>query len=118
MKLIPRRLKLSRINPKKFDKKWKELQKFCGNKDTWPIAIMSADKLLDVALNKRKFKGKSMGERLVSAQNHLTNNDGIWSAHNFAKKISAETVQKLKESEVKKTLFEFRQALRDLGALK
>lgn len=117
MKLIPRRLKLTRIKPKKFKASWAELQKFCKNKETWPVAILNADKLLDEALIKRKFKGKTMGERLVSAQNHLSNNDGVWSAHNYSKKIASETITKLKESDVKKSLVDFRQALRDLGAL-
>ncbi|MCA9344697.1 hypothetical protein KC946_02580 [Candidatus Saccharibacteria bacterium] len=118
MKLIPRRLKLTRIKPKKFKTKWDDVQKFCKNKETWPVAIMNADKLLDEALIKRKFKGKTMGERLVSAQNHLTNNDGVWSAHNYSKKIASEAITKFKESDVKKSLVDFRQALRDLGALK
>lgn len=117
MKLIPRRLKLTKVKPKKFKAKWDDLQKYCRNKETWPVAIMNADKLLDEALVKRKFKGRTMGERLVSAQNHLSNNDGVWSAHNFSKKIASESITKLKESEVKKSLVEFRQGLRDLGAL-
>lgn len=118
MKLLPRKIQIIKINPKKYKKKWDELQKYCANRDTWPLAIMNADKLLDQALKKKKFKGKSTGERLVSAQNHLTNNDGIWNAHNFSKKLASDTVSKLKETEVKKSLIEFRQALRDLGALK
>jgi hypothetical protein len=113
MKLLPRR----KIKPAKFKERWKELQKLCGSKDTWTLAVINADKLLDEALKKKHFKGKSMGERLVEAQRQLTDNDAVWFAHNLAKKLLNETAGKLKESDVKKSLIGFRQALRDLGAL-
>lgn len=113
MRLLPRR----KIKPAKFKEQWKELQKFCKSKETWPLAIINADKLLDEALKKKRLKGKSMGERLVDAQKLFTDNDSVWFAHNLAKKIMAETAGKLKENEVKKSLVGFRQALRDLGAL-
>ncbi len=111
---IPRR---NRIKPAKFKEQWKELQKFCKSKDTWPLAIINADKLLDEALKKKRLKGKSMGERLVEAQKLLTDNDAVWHAHNLAKKLLDETPSRLKETDVKKSLIGIRQALRDLGAL-
>lgn len=109
---VPKRLKQDN-----FAEKWRELQSFCKDKATWPEAIIAADKLLDRALRKRKFKGKSMGERLVSAQRIFTNNDTVWFAHNLYKKLNAEKDAKVKEADVKSALVGFRQALRDLGAL-
>ena len=109
---LPKRLK-----PEKFDQNWKELQQFCKDKTTWPKAIISADQLLDKALKKRKLKGKTVGERLVSAQRMLTDNDAVWFAHNLYKKVLADEDVKLKEDDVKSALVGFRQALRDLGAL-
>lgn len=108
----PRRLKAD-----KFMVEWKDLQLFCRDKSTWPTALLHADRLLDKALKKRKFKGKTMGERLVSAQRSLSNNDGIWFAHNLCKKVMANPRARLKEDDVKAALFAFRQALRDIGAL-
>lgn len=96
---------------------WREVQSFCKDKELWYKAIVDADKLLDRALKKRKFKGRSMGERLVSAQRSFSDNDGVWYAHNMAKKIVGDTGLKLKESDVKDTLVCFRRALRDIGAL-
>lgn len=112
IKRWPRKLKTD-----KFQGEWKDLQQFCRDKATWPEAIVEADRLLDKALKKRKFKGKSMGERIVSAQRKLSNNDQLWFAHNLAKKIIADPAIKLKETDVKTALVGFRQALRDLGAL-
>lgn len=109
---IPKRLKANY-----FVASWKELQGFCKEKHTWPQAIESADRLLDKALKKRKFKGKTMGERMVSAQRTFSDNDGAWFAHNLHKKVTADPTFKLKESDVKDALMGFRQALRDIGAL-
>ena len=113
MKILPRR----KLKPAKFKVRWTELQKFCSSKDTWALAVINADKLLDEALKKKRFKGKSMGERMVEAQKLLSDNDGVWFAHNLAKKLIDDSYGKLKETEVKKSLVGIRQALRDLGAL-
>ncbi len=110
-KRVPRKLKTNY-----FTFKWKELQQLCKDKQTWPQAIISADKLFDEALKKKHFKGKSMGERMVSAQRLLNNNDGVWYAHNLRKKLVDDANQVLKEADVKKALMGIRQALKDLGA--
>lgn len=112
IKKWPRRLK-----PGFYMNKWKTLQKLCKEKATWPEALSEADRLLDKALKKRKFKGKSMGERLVSAQRSFSNNDAVWFAHNVCKKVLADPDIRLKEDDVKAALVGFRQALRDIGAL-
>jgi hypothetical protein len=108
----PKQLKTDR-----FTASWQELQGLCKDKATWPEAITQADKLLDIALKKRKFKGKTMGSRLVAAQRLLSDNDDVWFAHNLAKKIIVNTEIALKESDVKDALVGFRQALKDIGAL-
>lgn len=110
---LPKRLKSDR-----FGEQWKRLQVLCKDKATWPQALTEADKLFDTALKKRKFKGKTMGERMVSAQRVLSDNDGIWFAHNLYKKVIAEEITRLKEADVKDALVAYRQALRDIGALK
>ena len=110
---IPKKLKADY-----FVTRWKELQSFCKDKTTWPQALADADKLLDRALKKRKFKGRSMGERMVAAQRTFTDNDAIWFAHNLAKKVHAKDPKfRLKESDVRSALVGYRQALRDIGAL-
>lgn len=109
---IPKRLKR-----KKFTFEWKKLQSYCRDPSTWADAIKTADKLLDQALKKRKFKGRSMGERMVSAQHKFSDNDSLWYAHNLCKKLKADADLKLNQDQVKDALVGFRQALRDLGAL-
>lgn len=101
-----------------FQEKWRELQKLLRNKDRWDVALIEADNLLDVALKKKHFRGGSMGERLVKAQRHFTENDSVWFAHKLRKQLEAEPEFKLKEKDLKAALIAIRQALKDLGALK
>ena len=112
LKKLPKRLKIDR-----FVNDWKDLQSFCKDRTTWPRALSDADKLLDNALKKRKFRGKSMGERLVSAQRSFTDNDGVWTAHNLSKKVLQGSIKSLREPDVKAALIAYRQALKDIGAL-
>lgn len=106
------------LNVEYFQMRWKELQKMCGDKKTWPLAIIDADKLVDEALKKSRIKGKTMGERLVTVQHELSDNDGIWFAHKLRNKLVHEQYTNLKEKDVRQALIGFRQALKDLGAMK
>lgn len=100
-----------------FQQQWVELQKMCRQKETWPSAVLDADKLLDEALKKRKLGGKNMGERLVKAQRIFTDNDSVWFGHKLRNRIESDPETKLKEGDVKEALIGIRQALKDLGAL-
>jgi hypothetical protein len=111
-------LRTRRLNVKKYTKRWQELQQYCASRKTWPQALSEADALLDKALKQRRFKGKTTGERLVSAQHKLTSNDSVWFSHKFCQKVQGVDVRTLKKKEMLIALAGFRQALRDLGALK
>ena len=100
-----------------FGRRWQETQGLCGNKDTWPLAVINADKLLDEALKRSKYKGKTMGERLVAAQHHLNANDEVWFGHKLRNKLVHEDFTKLKKRDVMSAMVGFRNALKDLGAL-
>jgi hypothetical protein len=100
-----------------YTERWRELQRNCADKKTWPLAIIDADNLLDKALRARKYKGKSTGERLVAAQHSLTANDSVWFGHKLRNKIVHEEMRKLRKQDVLEALSGFRQALKDLGAL-
>lgn len=109
-----------KLKVEEYTERWKELQKNCASRKTWPVAIEEADKLLDDVLKRRGYKGKTPGERLVSAQHDLTSNDTIWVGHKLCNKLKDEPVdvRTLKKKDMVVALSGFRQALRDLGALK
>lgn len=114
--LRPRR-RQKKLKVENFTQEWKELQKLCATRKTWPQAILQADELLDKALKQKRFRGKTTGERLVAAQHQLTSNEKVWYSHKYCKQVANVDVRTLKKQEVADVLIGFRQALRDLGAL-
>lgn len=114
--LIARKLP-KRLKAVHYTLKWRDIQKLCAVETNWPQAILLSDELLNEVLRKKQKSGKTMGERMVSAQKSFTSNDAIWKAHKLANHIRTSEPEKLKESDVKESLIAYRQALRDLGAL-
>jgi len=115
--IILRRRRPQTLDSKYYQNEWKVIEKKLPKKDLWALAIIDADKLLDHALKARRYKGKTMGERLVSAQHDLTDNGAIWFAHKLRNKLVHEETPKLTQRDVKNALLGLRGALKDLGAL-
>ncbi len=105
------------FDTEKYRLRWQEVQSLCAKSETWPLAVINADKLLDEALKQSRCKGKTMGERLVAAQRMLSDNDGVWFGHKLRNKIVHEEVPRLYQKDVQNALKGLRQALKDLGAL-
>jgi len=116
--IVKKTKKKSYNSPVNFQKRWSDVTKLCANKKTWPQAIIDADNLLDEALAAAKFKGKTVGEKLVAAQRELTDNEAVWFAHKYRVKIETIDGRKITKKDVMEALTGFRQALRDLGVLK
>ncbi len=101
-----------------FEREWDKIStKYNKGEDLWPQAIIDADKLVDEALKQLKYPGKTMGERLVSANRVFRDADGIWRAHKLRNKLVHEHGGKLKKNYVSSALRSFRKALKDLGAM-
>jgi hypothetical protein len=96
---------------------WLKIHHKSQVEQTWALAVLDADKLLDSALKKRGLKGATMGERLVSAKDLLSKRQMVWEAHKFRNQIAHEENVKVTESKVDSALHGFRIALKDLGAL-
>ena len=112
------RLRRRSLKPAKFQARWAEIRKMLANKDQWSEAIVAADKLLADALKKSHYKGKSTGERMVSAHDTFSDTDAVWFGHKLRNKLMGDTPPPLKEKDVKQALVGIGQALKDLGALK
>ncbi len=112
------RLTPKRLKTKRYVKRWQDLQAKCSDKTKWAEVLKEADELLDDAMRKRKIKGKTTGERMVSAQKIFTNNDSVWFGHKLYKKYQTNPDLPLTQEHMKKALLGLRQGLIDLGALK
>jgi hypothetical protein len=106
-----------RMNQQYFQQKWLELLARVKTPEGMMLAVIDADKLLDEALKKRHFRGKTMGERLVSAQRMISDNDAVWYAHKLRNRLVHEPNVRLKKKEAQTALAGFRQGLKDLGAI-
>jgi len=106
------------LNQQYFQDRWLELlARVKTSPEGMVLAVIDADKLLDDALKKSHFKGKTMGERLVSAQRSISDNDAVWYAHKLRNRLVHEPDVKLKRTEAQNALQGFRQGLKDLGAI-
>ncbi len=112
------RRKPKKINTDLCTVRWQELQKNCSDKKNWHVAVTEADRLLDDVLKRRHYKGKTTGERLVSAQHDFSNNESLWFGHKLYNRIKDDGLVKLTKKDTLEALGGFRQALKDLGALK
>jgi hypothetical protein len=114
---LGKRVVPSKLNQEYYQTRWSELLTRVKTNDGMALAVIDADKLVDDALKKKHFRGKTMGERLVSAQRTLSDNDAVWYAHKLRNRLVHEQNVRLRKRDVQKALAGFRQALRDLGAL-
>lgn len=113
--LILRRV-IKHKKPDQFREQWRELQKKLPNQENWAAAVIQADDLLGDALNKRKVKGKTIGEMLVNAESFFEDKDEVWFGHKLRKKLDESPKTKLSKKEVRRALLGLRQAIKDLGA--
>jgi hypothetical protein len=105
------------MNRRYYDKRWSEILGRVKTQEGMTLAVIDADKLLDEALKRRGYKGKTMGERLVAAQRSLSNNDSVWFAHKLRNRLVHEPKVRLRKNDAKNALAGIKQALKDLGAL-
>lgn len=111
------KIKKSKLDKHYFQNRWRNLQRLCSNRKLWYQAVIDADELLDEALKKKHYRGKTTGERLVSAQKELSSNDSVWFGHKLKNRIIEEKLKRINKGDTLEALGGFRQALKDLGAL-
>ena len=85
--------------------------------NSYQICVLNADKLLDQALRDLGIKGKTMGERLKNSVSMYSDRNGIWTAHKRINVIAHEAGAVVSYQQSKQALVNFRQALKDLGAI-
>ena len=109
----------SRLHVQKYQASWLAIENGVSrdNAASWQMAIMNADKLLDQALRERRYRGKTMGERMKSANKAWRNIDHVWGAHKIRNRLAHEPDMTVDYNTTLRTLSVFKQALKDLGAI-
>ena len=69
------------MNVDKYRKSWLKIENSFtkDNRQSWSMAVIEADKLLDQAMIELGISGKTMGERLKQASNNFSNKNAICS---------------------------------------
>ncbi len=107
------RLQKPRLNKTYFIKHWDKIEK-----ESNPMAaLVHADSLVDEALKRAGIKGDTMGERLNNSRGLLRDINGTWAAHKLRNRAVHEPGTTLNIPDTKRSLRQFKKALKDLGAL-
>lgn len=115
---VTRRGGTSALDQEKYRSRWLAITQSVGNtSDSWQLAIMNADKLLDSALRERGVAGETMGERLKNVKTQLSGIEGVWRAHKLRNRIAHEDAVQVSQRQANEALKIFKKALTDLGAL-
>lgn len=108
-----------RLDVDKYRQAWlnieQQLQR--DNVGSFQLVILNADKLLDKALMERGRKGKTMGERLKSSGDLLSDRNAVWTAHKLRNQIAHEPNVAVRYEDARRALSSFKQALKDVGAI-
>lgn len=106
------------LDTTKYQQRWLQIEASLqqDNPATFQTSILQADKLLDMALKERGFKGQTMGERMKSAQSEWKNANHVWGAHKIRNRIAHEPDVNVTHEIASRALVAFKQGLRDLGA--
>ncbi len=100
-----------------FREAWRDIIEKASLEKTFALAVINADKLLDVALKKRNFICETIRERLISAKNTLSRRQRVWDAHKLRNRLVHDENVQLTRKKTLEALKGFESALKDLGAL-
>lgn len=85
--------------------------------NSYTMAVVNADKLLDKALCEMGVPGKTMGERLKKTGSKFTQLNSVWYAHKLRNQIAHEHHFEIEFAQAKHAVATYKQALKDLGAI-
>ena len=107
------------LNVDKYRKSWLKIENSFtkDNRQSWSMAVIEADKLLDQAMIELGISGKTMGERLKQASNNFSNKNAIWVAHKLRNQIAHKPGINIELKESRLALGAFKRGLKDLGAI-
>lgn len=102
-----------------YQKRWMAIEQTLSRdvETSHQLVVLQADKLLDHALRAKGLPGKTMGERMKSAQSMWSNANAVWSAHKLRNQIAHDNNVKVQYNDARRALGSFKQGLKDLGAI-
>ena len=106
------------LDQEKYRSRWLAITQSTGaTNESWQLAIIQADKLLDQALKERGVSGNTLGDRLKNASHLLSSVDNVWRAHKLRNRIAHDPDVSVTKRNATDALKIFKRALTDVGAL-
>lgn len=107
------------LDVEKYRVKWLTIEQSLlrDSEASYHLAVMNADKLVDLALRESNVKGQTMGDRMKFAKDRWSNRNALWTAHKLRNRIAHEPDVRVGYDEARYALAAFKQALKDLGAI-
>lgn len=107
------------LDVEKYRLRWLTIEKQLNKAEvsSFSLCILNADKLLDQALKERGIKGETMGERMKTAKEIWSNTNAVWSAHKLRNQVAHESEVQISYDDSRRALANFKQALKDMGAI-
>ncbi|MBR3319684.1 hypothetical protein IKG20_00015 [Candidatus Saccharibacteria bacterium] len=88
------------------------------NRQSYNMAVVECDKLLNKALMEMGLPGRTMGERMKKCgKETFSQTNAVWNAHRLRNQIAHEPGFKLEYHQAKHAVAIYKQALKDLGAI-
>lgn len=107
------------FDKEEYQTRWLKVENSLKKDDpnSYAIAVMNGDKLLDKAMIEMGIGGKTMGERLKRVDSRLSDVNKVWYAHKIRNQIAHESDFQLDYTAANRALASFKRALKDLGAI-
>lgn len=97
--------------------RWVAIEGMANGGGSLRDAVSEADKLVDYVLKQSGVPGDTMGERLKRGGDRFSDINAIWRAHKLRNALAHEAKFDLVPSMAREAVADFRQGLKDLGAL-
>jgi hypothetical protein len=107
------------LNREEYQTHWLNIEQAVqkDNPPTFKIAILEADKLVDKAMIELGVVGNTFADRLKKSGPKFSSVQSLWHAHKLRNQIAHEAGFSVNYDQTKRALNNFRQALKDLGAV-
>lgn len=112
-------LKFTRTDREALRRRWREIEGLLDSEGelSRKMAVMEADKLLDLALKTLAMPGETLGERLKFAAYKYPRITRVWWAHKVRNQLAHESTFHLDAGVARKAVKDIKAALEMLGAI-
>lgn len=109
----------SRLDIEKYRSRWITIEQQLKRNESqsYHMAVVNADKLLDQALKEKGINGETMAMRMKVMQRMWSHANAVWAAHKLRNRIAHEPDVNASYDDARRALAAYKEALKDMGAL-